>query len=220
MQKIKRIIKIGGSIFTDKNLNVVIEPEDANFGQFFNSEQLQSKFELLSKLNYLDESSIIVFGAGLYGHGLAKLHGLRSDKFVVADEFVVKKINQNLKLLFDELLKPVLTKFVSVDVKTILPKLIHQADNVNLVRICSGDEVVANLAKEFEPEKLIYCSDVPGVKLKNGWISKFSVGELPRILNEMDNLTESRTDVTGEMKNKLKQILDIKANSDLTIEFL
>ncbi len=220
MQKIKRIIKIGGSIFTDKNLNVVIEPTDANFNQFFNSEQLQSKFELLKKLNYLDEGSVIVFGAGLYGHGLAKLHGLSADKFVTVDESVVKKINQNLKLLFDELLKPVLDKFVTRDAKVVLPKLIHKVDNAKLVRICSGDEIVADLAKDFEPKKLIYCSDVPGVKLKDSWIAKFAVSELPRILNEMENFVEVRTDATGEMKNKLKKILDIQPNSDLTIEFI
>jgi isopentenyl phosphate kinase len=222
------IIKLGGSIITDKH----------EYKQL-NTEILRDVCKVIATWN---KKVIIVHGAGSFGHILAKKHSIISgytdssqlegltDIRIDVNELsqsIVKTLKENgvnaigfqtSALVFDE--KEEINPSLFLDP-------IKKALNIGLIPVLSGDVLFTNekdftiysgdslinlLVQEFDVDRVIFITDVDGLMVKH------SKQEGIEILNSL-NLSELREielanyskrdldDVTGEMKGKVETIL-------------
>ncbi|MCJ7561574.1 MAG: isopentenyl phosphate kinase, partial [Thermoplasmata archaeon] len=86
--------------------------------------------------------------------------------------------------------------------------------------ICSGDLMMAELAKAFKPRLVVFCADVDGVFDKDPKLDKSA-----KLLDEIDSsttMTPSKersvnADVTGSMKGKMERMLAISEHCEKCI---
>lgn len=195
MNKQKVICKIGGSVFTDKFAS--------DFSGVFTSLSEVERFvdkanllEIKTKLSVFGNEFPLVFGAGVFGHNLAKKANLTNSEYRDCDLVIVKQIQQNLVYLQAILLDV----FEDWHGEILVPRL----DISNgKVRIVSGDEILVDLAKETGARLVLIASDVPGVYFGHELKTEFNVGMIPLLLEQMAMIEDDRIDVTGGMRGKL-----------------
>ena len=233
------IIKLGGSVITDKNKK----------GLLRKSVLKRLAGEIATAKNKKKFKLIIVHGAGSFGHPIAKQYrlneGFLNNKSI--EGFV--KTKQSLNLLTSEVFKYfsekvqcclvqpadiVLTskdKIVHFDTKQISYLLDYDitpilwGDVVFDIKkgfsILSGDKIVAYLAKKFKADNVLFISDVEGVFDKNPKI--YGDAKLIKVINGNSlariktQQTKNRIDVTGELKGKLLAIKRGLENTDVAI---
>ena len=201
------ILKIGGSVLTDKASRESISPDFR---------------EVLSKVQ---SGGILVHGAGSYGHPHAETHGLAdgSRTGVLETHSAVKELNSKVvRQLRDMGIKafPVhpssmATRRKSTDinlepvsqmVKEGFTPVIHGDGVVHSgegFSVISGDEIAASAMNQVGAEKLGFCTSVPGVLDEEG--------EVIDIIEGMERFPEKKVegkDVTGGMRNKLEKIFE------------
>jgi isopentenyl phosphate kinase len=220
------IIKLGGSVITDKNKK-----------RSFNKKVARRLIgEIASAQNKLNFNLIIAHGSGSFGHPVAakykvqegfknkkSLRGFTLTKEAVYDlatKFFVeasKEINCAIVQLSDVTVatERKIVKFNTDSVEQLLglgmvPVLYGDVvfDNKIGFSIVSADAIVSFLAKKLNAKKVIFVSDVDGVFDKNPKVYKDA--KLIREIN-LTNFNEvisrlegfNKKDVTGEMKGKL-----------------
>lgn len=228
------IIKIGGSVITDKKTDKPV---------FKSAVVKRICSEIAKAKKQLNFDLIIVHGAGSFAHPPAKKYRLNEGYFGAesAKGFaIVKKIMHQLNILVLEKLHKVGIDAITVDVsdistttngkiskfdvrivsdllqKGITPVLFGSVviDSKKGISILSGDQTTTYLAKKLGASKAVFVSDVKGIYDKNPkdnsdakLIKNVDSSNLKLILNKMT--AYNKNDVTGEMKGK---ILAIKQN--------
>lgn len=224
------IVKIGGSVITDKTKPFTFKKEIMK--------------RLAEEIKEADKKSILVHGAGSFGHIFAdkyKLHeGYKNDNQIKG----VAKVQRDVKNLNLMILNALID--AGINAVSIPPSVIVKCRNKKIVEmdtrifknyldmeimpvtfgdvvldeklkfcICSGDQLMLYLAKAFKPKKAIFCTDVDGIYTLDPSINKNA-----RLLEQVDvnflrNMLKigksktKKTDVTGEMFGKIDTIIKI-----------
>jgi isopentenyl phosphate kinase len=213
-----KILKIGGSILTDKNREAFARPDEiARVAK----EVASSPLDL-----------VLVHGAGSFGHVPAKRHGL-PEKFnprgLLETHSSVTGLNQMMVDALDKagadpmpvhpfscvLLKggrierfcvePIL-EMIS---RCLLPVLHGDVamDLMNGAGIVSGDQLVSHLARAMRAQVVAVGTNVDGVIFQGNPLPAVTREDLPRISESLGG--SFGVDVTGGMRGKLLELLDL-----------
>jgi isopentenyl phosphate kinase len=220
------IVKLGGSLITDKSQL-----------RAFCADRMKA---LAQEIRMAGKEIILVHGAGSFGHILAEEHKLKEgylDETQIAGISEVQRDVKDLNLkvmdaLVKEGLKPVALPPRSIvrmsdgalehmDIQPfreylelgMMPVTFGDVvlDSKRKFAICSGDDLVLWLSREFKPERVVFATDTDGV------YPDYPPAEGSAIIEKLDwrtfkSLEESRTgraDVTGGIVRKLTLMFDI-----------
>jgi isopentenyl phosphate kinase len=229
------IIKLGGSVITDKTKECTFKTETMD--------------KLARSIKKANKQTIIVHGAGSFGHILAKEYELNEgykrlkqikgfslthEKVQTLNLLVLKSLQEhdipavsisphssvklnNHKLqkmdygIFEEYLDKKFTPITFGDV--VLDKTLGFS-------ICSGDLLIQALSKHFKPEKVVFVIDEDGIFSANPKIDKKAKLIQKTTIKELKTLTisaDAHADVTGGMAGKIKIIKKIAKSGIETI---
>ncbi|MGC8691819.1 MAG: isopentenyl phosphate kinase [Thermoplasmata archaeon] len=206
------IIKIGGSVITDKNQYKKLKIDN-----------LENIINELPKKDF-----ILIHGAGSFGHYLSEIHNLNggilnNEKYF---SIVSKDVLELNNIILDKLIENGINS-ISLPIHSF--HMVGSEFNANLfekylrlnfipvtfgdiilnpktgLSICSGDQIAFHLSKYFRPEKVIFVTDVDGIYDRDPRI------EGARLIEEIkgnDNISFGKrgNDVTGGMENKFRVI--------------
>ncbi len=220
------LVKLGGSVITDKMAYRTLR-EDALRG-------------LAGEIASSPEGVIIVHGAGSFGHMIAAQHQLQKgyrDRSQLLGAAQVMEDVRALNLAVIAALREAGVPAVSLPPSALvgltngaLSRLDLEVfrryvdlgiapvtfgdvalDDARGFGICSGDQLMESLAREFAPRRIIFCADVDGVydsdpNLDPGAsmypvVDQGTLDRLPR--------TQRATDVTGSIYAKLETMMRI-----------
>lgn len=203
------IVKLGGSVITDKSRYLA-----------FRDEATRKIIEILSEI---DEDKIIVHGGGSFGHIKAKEYGIpgKVDAGRLEGFSIVHGDMAKLNLRVTDMLISAGIKAVSVPPAATFTdrknyrQIRYLAENGmtpvshgdayitrRMVRIISGDTIVRDLAKAYRPSKVVFFSDVDGVYNRNP--KTHDDAALISSLEDDIEFSDMSDDVTGGMKAKLR----------------
>ncbi len=224
------IIKLGGSVISKKDKYATLNEKALD--------------QLISELKFMKRQSIIVHGAGSFGHILAKRYninaGVKEDikqlkafltlkrDMLNLSKTIVTKLNENgikavffqaSSLIYSNKEKSVIQIFAQPIIKAlelgIIPVLAGDAifDEKLGFTIYGGDQLITQLVKRFNVAKVIFCTDVDGIWVKDEHDEPFLLKNINR--NDISKIrlyefkNENKIDVTGEMYGKIKEIKQI-----------
>ena len=215
------ILKIGGSVLTHKHDERSLRTDMIN--------QVANEIADVQR-----DGLILVHGAGSYGHPQAAKH-FSIEKDLAADAFAVFDINANVMeldmyfvshlvdskapavalhpmnftLLDEGRIHSMMTEQIVEMLKRDFIPVLHGDvvfDRKQGYAILSGDQIVSYLARELGARRVGVAVDVDGVMGKEGELIEHIT---PRNLDEV-NFTESSTiDVTGAMRGKVRELLEL-----------
>ncbi len=222
------IIKIGGSVITDKTKDIPTP----------NIKIIKDIGQQLSQLYKLGSYQLLlIHGAGSYGHPLVKQfnlnEGIKTEKQFSAVSQVQSLMIQlnNLMLNYFDFPCTVFPphSFIYQDNKELSSfntELIEKALSQNIVpvlfgdmiydislgySVVSGDTLTSYLAQKIYPKKVIFLSDVNGIYDRNPkiyseakLITEINSSNLKSVLTKLS--TNKSNDTTGEMRGKLLSI--------------
>ncbi|UCD93022.1 MAG: isopentenyl phosphate kinase family protein [Methanobacteriota archaeon] len=229
------LVKLGGSVITNKE---TIEDERSK-KIFYRARTAR----LMGELKSSKEEFILVHGAGSFGHPLSKKFNL-GEGYVSAKQIAVAaKVQEDVRTLNLNVISAMREKnLAAVSLPpSLLVKLENgRSKKVNMEQfnhylklgaipvtfgdvvpdisrkfgICSGDDLMLHLAKEFKPRLAIFVTKVDGIYTKD---PGDSTGSPPKFITEINEktiklITEPRDnvpDVTGRMKRKARMMLTI-----------
>jgi isopentenyl phosphate kinase len=223
------LIKLGGSVITAKRSKYSFEKS--------------TTLRLVSEIAETDKSVIIVHGAGSFGHILAKeyeLHKGYSDpdqihavaevqrdvrhlNFMVLNAFLENGfnavslapstylINENKAIKTINL--DAFRRYLDLDITPITFGDVVLDDALKF-SICSGDLLMLELAKAFNPEKVLFVADVDGIFSSDP--ASDDDAHLLEVVNEdsFSKIKKTRTevdDVTGSIFGKVEIMFKIAA---------
>lgn len=213
-----KILKVGGSVLTDKNRPACARTEE---------------IERVAREAAASSSGlVIIHGAGSFGHIPAKKYGL-PEKFDAEgirethssvtrlNELVVNALSRaganpvpvhplSCALLRDGRLETVYTRPISEMVKRGLVPVLHGDVAMDALRgsgIVSGDQLVSYLARALCADVVAVGTDVDGVIFNGNVLPRVTRADLPGIAGSLGESTG--VDVTGGMKGKLLELLDL-----------
>jgi isopentenyl phosphate kinase len=220
------LVKLGGSVITDKT----------GYRNFRESETRM----LAREISRSGKDVFLVHGAGSFGHVLAHKYTLQNgyvDEKQIPGVTEVMADVRDLNLRVIRTLNQEGIPSVSIPPSAVAElddgKLVHLEtslfekysglgitpvtfgdicpDRSKGFGICSGDQLMERLAREFRPEKVIFCADVDGIftsdpNLNAGskllpLVTKETLESLPR--------TERYLDVTGSIYGKIESMLGL-----------
>jgi isopentenyl phosphate kinase len=213
-----KILKIGGSIITDKNRSALARPD-----------------EIARVAEEVASSSIglvLVHGAGSFGHVPAKMYGLPhkfNPKGLQRTHSCVARLNQMMVDALDKAganpmpvhpLSCIVLKGGRIEMFCIEPILemisrsllpvMHGDVAMDLIYgagVVSGDQLVSHLAKAMKAGVVAVGTNVDGVVFQGKPLSALTREDLPKISESLKG--SSSVDVTGGMKGKLLELLDL-----------
>lgn len=226
------LIKLGGSVITDKSK--------------LKTPRKDAISRLSSEIEQTNKEVIIVHGAGSFGHIKAKKHGLQNGFKNMAQLDALSEVQSDvrtLNLIVVECLRKKGLKPISLPPSAIVTcrnKAIKEMDkeifgqylglellpvtfgdvvlDENLgFCICSGDQLMLELAKAFRPEKTIFVTDVDGIYTKNPIKKGAKLLKTVTANTKIDTGKDKVDDVTGRMRGKLKMMFEIAKYSGETI---
>ena len=236
------IIKIGGSILTDKSKT------KSKFRKKIVSSIIKQIVEAKKPKNF---NLILVHGAGAYPHFLTTKYGINDGfKGSKSAEGFVRIKNELFKLsnfLWEECLRQGLfvcgvqpsaviftengqirsfnTRLIDALLSMEIVPILMGDDSIDSkkgISVLSGDTIVAYLAKKYKARKVIFTSDVDGIFNKNPKVNKDA--KLIKVINKKNikNILEDIKihniyDASGEMKGKLQAISKDLANYKVQI---
>ncbi|MBI4101704.1 MAG: isopentenyl phosphate kinase family protein [Candidatus Nealsonbacteria bacterium] len=232
------IVKIGGSVLTDKDKISFPEPRKKII------EDAARDFSLYLK-KHPQERFILIFGAGSFGHPLAEKYNLadlnsksKNKIGVGLTRNAVQRLNIFVLQKFLERKCPVFSlppasiieqnkgKIIFFDTKIVSALLERRliptffgdvvTDKNCEFSICSGDQIAAYLARKLSPQRIFFASDVDGLFTADPrldpaakLIKRVKRSQLKNIISQKSK-TPKRSDVTGLMRGKLKEISETK----------
>lgn len=218
------LIKLGGSVITDKAKASTFKPEVVA--------------HLAQQLATTNQSYVLMHGAGSYGHVLAKKHNLNQG-YRQKDQYLgfaqTHASVQQLNSLVLEQLHAEKIPAVGVPPHAILQLDNHQPKNPDLsiftdyidtgfvpvtygdvvldhtlkFSICSGDLLIHLLAKHYKPDFVIFVMDEDGIYTSNPKTDSKALLLSETTANELNTLTtqaNNHADVTSGMKGKINTI--------------
>ena len=218
------LVKLGGSVITDKNEY-----------KKFREDVTRKIVEELPQ-----ENLIIVHGGGSFGHVLAHKYniteGFEENKKMGFARIGVDMMELNLKIL------KILHEH-SIPAISIVPHAFHIFEKeINLdlfeeylslgfvpvtygdiildkkqgINICSGDYLMLHLARRFQPEKVIFLTDVDGIYNKNP--KEYGAKLIPVLRRDYKPGTDVNVmDVTGGMEYKIEMMREIARHSKVYV---
>ncbi|MFZ5515167.1 MAG: isopentenyl phosphate kinase [Candidatus Zhuqueibacterota bacterium] len=232
--KTKVIVKIGGSFITDKN-----KPESLN------EENVRTVArEILSAWQSQQISLILSHGAGSYGHMAAEKYSAKKGRhpqwrWAAFYEIRESMIRMNLRLLQifrDEGLFPITVQPSAIAtaragklnfIDTRIIRLLLDADQIPLIHgdiivdesqgftIASTEDQIAQLNEYMSFRRIVLISDVPGVLDSAGQvIPRIDHKSYTQIIAHLGG--SAGADVTGGMKSKVGQMIQLVTESSLT----
>jgi len=210
-----KILKIGGSVITEKKKNV------------FNVARLDKIREICEVIARNRENLILVHGVGSFGHPYVEKYKLkeRKDVYGVAETHIAcKKLNEVICETLLDLGVPVLPihpltfKFDFEFLKEMIDEgflLVFHGDmvyNKGRFEVISGDEIVVKLADNLNVSRIGFATDVDGILIDGKVSEKFDKSMLKFI-----SLAVGKSDVTGGMRGKLEKIFNIKRRCDVFV---
>ncbi|MEM3832562.1 MAG: isopentenyl phosphate kinase [Thermoprotei archaeon] len=221
------VIKLGGSVITDKSKEKFIKKDTLN--------------RLSREIAELQVRTIIVHGGGSFGHPLAKKYkvssGLGGSTLIGASltESAMKELNlyvvnslinhgipaasiSPFSIIVTDTKKVWLYFFETINLSLNIgftPVLYGDVvlDKSNGFSILSGDKMIIELAKYFKPKSVIFCLDVDGIYTSDPKIDKnarlikeLTINDAIEIAKSSGN---SEKDVTGGIKGKLESAIEI-----------
>jgi isopentenyl phosphate kinase len=220
------LVKLGGSVITDKGRYRTFDPDTTG--------------RLALEIARSGEDVVLVHGAGSFGHMLAKEHRLHlgvtegsqllGASMVMSDVReldleICRRMSANglravplppascASMRDGQLHRLDLDVFRSYLKLGMVPVTFGDVvrDEVRGLSICSGDQLMAALAREFRPSKVLFVTDVDGVFTADptqdpqakliGTVDQKVLDSLPR--------TERNVDVTGSIFAKIRYMIDM-----------
>lgn len=224
------LIKLGGSVITDK----------ARYGTF----DKECVSRLCDEIKRSERGVIIVHGAGSFGHVIAKEYALQDGLRDFCQIPAVARVQHDVRRLSSMVVEELLSKglpAVSVPPGSCFVmdggRLI--ADNTEAIRalshigimpvlfgdvvmdrkkgfgICSGDQIMEVLCRIYDPEKVVFVSDIDGLydrdpKTDAGaeFIAEVTSERMAGVRGD-----SSVDDVTGGVKSKMESMLRMSTGS-------
>jgi isopentenyl phosphate kinase len=229
------ILKLGGSVITDKTKECTFKQEIVN--------------KLAKEIKKANKEIIIVHGAGSYGHILAEKYQLNKGyiKFNQIKGFSLthEKVQTLNSLVLQALHKNDIPA-VSISPHSIVKLNNHKLEKINCkvfedylekkftpvtfgdvvldkklgFSICSGDILVLALSHYFKPEKVIFVIDEDGLFTSNPKLEKKAKLIESTNLKKLKKFATSKdkhADVTGGMGGKIETMSEIVKNGINTI---
>lgn len=211
------IVKLGGSIITDKSRYRVFRKKVTGL--------------IVKELAGIEEPMIIVHGGGSYGHIMAKEYDIpgritekrRIGAAIIHKDMVDLSQMVNTALIdrgFSAISVPP-SSFIFNEEKSY--KIFRNYSEAGMtpvsfgdvylsgktqIGIYSGDRIMLDLAESFRPSKAIFISDVDGIYDKNPKLHKDA--KLLRNVDENASFELDVADVTGGIKGKIDTIKKMK----------
>jgi isopentenyl phosphate kinase len=217
------LVKLGGSVITDKGCLRTFREDTCR--------------RLAHEMRGHDGRLIVVHGAGSYGHILAKQHRLAEGYIDDSQLHPVAIVQRDVRELNTRVLEALIDsgiRAVSIPpassasfdrraVREFEPSLFEKMMGLGLVpvtfgdvvpdeslrfSICSGDLMMAELARRFEPRLAVFCADVDGVFTGDPKSDRDAVlvPELNReTLDTVRRTDPVNADVTGSIFGKLER---------------
>ncbi len=222
------IIKLGGSIITDKTKQKSVKRDTLN--------------RLSREIAESHVRTVIVHGGGSFGHPLAKKYkvnsGLKESTLIGASltEAAMKElnlhvinslINHGIPAIPFSPLSMMITSSKDIEIK-FFETLIYSfnigftpviygdviLDKTQGFTVISGDKIIVELVKIFKPKSVIFCLDVDGIYTSDPKIDRnaklireLTLDEATLIAKKIMNT--NKIDVTGGMKSKLEASIEI-----------
>jgi len=221
---VTRILKIGGSILTDKSRALAPRPEEIT--------------RVAEEISIHPDDVVLVHGAGSFGHIPAKKYGLphefSREGLRVTHGYVAQLCEMVVEALslagVDSLpVHPLsclllrggrIDSFFMQPVKEMLKNgimpVLHgdvAMDAAGKAAIVSGDQLVTYIAKALQAEVVAVGSNVDGVLFSGSPLSRITRKELYQVESAIGG--SAGVDVTGGMRGKLLELLDL---ADLGID--
>ncbi|HIH00477.1 TPA: isopentenyl phosphate kinase family protein [Thermoplasmata archaeon] len=226
------LVKLGGSVITDKSRLRTFREETCR--------------RLGKEMSGRDGSLIVVHGAGSFGHIIAREHRLNEGYIDESQLHPVAIVQRDVRELNTRVLEALIdggvrgvsippaasATFEGKAVKRFDSTLFEKMMSLGLVpvtfgdvvpdeslrfSICSGDLMMAELARRFRPRLAIFCADVDGVFTSDPRSDDGArlIPELGRTTLDGIRRTESvNPDVTGSIFGKLERMLDIASHCE------
>jgi isopentenyl phosphate kinase len=213
-----KILKIGGSIITDKNRSALARPDEIT--------------RVAEEVASAPTDLVLVHGAGSFGHIPAKRYTLPhrfNPKGLQITHSCVARLNQMMVDALDKAganpmpihpLSCVVLKGGRIERfciepifemigRSLLPVLHGDVamDLVDGAGIVSGDQLVSHLARALKAQVVAVGTNVDGVIFQGKPLSTLTREDLPKISENLRG--SSSVDVTGGMKGKLLELLDL-----------
>jgi isopentenyl phosphate kinase len=213
-----KILKIGGSVLTDKTR--------------LESAKIEEIDRIAAEIASHDSGLILVHGAGSFGHIHAKEYNLaemfssegvlETHRSVVRlNDLVVESLRRagsspvpvhpsSCTVLKDGRIDVMEIEPVNEMVKRGLVPVLHgdvAMDRAKGVAIVSGDQLVSHLARSLRPEIVALGTAVDGVIFRGEVLAEVRREDLSRIGSELG--PSAGVDVTGGMRGKLEELLDL-----------
>jgi isopentenyl phosphate kinase len=222
------LVKLGGSVITDKSRYRTFDPDTAG--------------RLAEEIARAEQEVMLVHGAGSFGHMLAKDHRLHLGITDVSQLLGASMVMSDVRELDLEVCRLMSAKGLPVvpippascafmkdgalqnlDLGPfkdyldlgMVPVTFGDVvrDEVRGLSICSGDQLMAALAREFRPSKVIFVTDVDGV-----FTTDPMQDPRARLIETVDDKvlsslprTERNIDVTGSIFAKISYMIDMAA---------
>jgi isopentenyl phosphate kinase len=215
------ILKIGGSVITDKSHGV------------FEVAREREIERIAKEIASNPESMILVHGVGSFGHPYVEKYGLREKKDVrkvLKTHLACKRLNSMVceallaegvnaspihpfsafrlkdKLEFD-------SGFILSLLRNQMLPVIHGDMVYNPLKdkfeVLSGDRIVVELAKSFKAKRVGFATDMAGIVVNGEIVEEVNKSNLAKVLESIGE-SEAKSDVTGGMKGKIELMVGIK----------
>jgi isopentenyl phosphate kinase len=226
------LVKLGGSVITDKSRLRTFRKETSD--------------RLAAELGRCGSALVVVHGAGSFGHIIAKEHRLHEGFRDVSQLQHVASVQRDVRELNIRVIESLIdagVRAVSVPpaassdfrngaVVRFDPSLFEKMLGLDLApvtfgdvvpddeikfSICSGDQMMHELARSLRPRMAVFCADVDGVYTSD---PKTAPGAelIPRldeqVLAGLARTEAVNADVTGSIFGKLDRMLDIAGNCE------
>ncbi len=219
-----KVLKIGGSVITDKTQG------------FFEKAREEEITRIAEEIADHPENLIVIHGAGSFGHPYVEKFGrdMTASASVLTHmacrrlntlfcnalfeaEVNVLPINPFSALRVGEELdidKDFIVALIEEGIVPVLHGDMVYNRSKKAFEVLSGDRIAFELAKKLGVNRIGFATDAPGVIVD---------GEVQEELNiEQDLLqsieeTEAKSDVTGGMRGKLKSLLELPSDSEVLI---
>ena len=218
------LIKLGGSVITNKTQYRTFEKNRVS--------------RLCSEIKRSGKDVIVVHGAGSFGHVLAKQHRLNEGLLDFGQIPAVAKVQHDVRelnsMVMNELLQngipslsiPPGSCFIMDDGKLMIenPEILRKASHMGIMPvtfgdvvfdrskgfgICSGDQLMEVLADLYDPDKVVFVSDIDGLydsDPKSNPDAKL-ISEVTSDILETVESENSVADVTGGVRAKMESML-------------
>lgn len=229
------LVKLGGSIITNKETF-----KDTKGKRIFYRNRTG---RLIGEIGSTKEDFILVHGAGSFGHPLAMKYKLKKGYKNERQVPIVSRVQRDVRMLNFNVIQTMedrgihavslapntLVRLNRGKLKDIDMQPFHQHLKMKTVPvtfgdvvpdisrrfgICSGDDLMLHLAKEFKPRMAIFVTKVDGIFTRDPDSRSGPPGEFMHEINEktiklIQDSKKGVPDVTGRMKRKARMMLKI-----------